>query len=253
MQFGATIARDVFQYKLDQCFGHALQMWLWLLMTSWWQKNNKTTMDHDQALTTLLDTLLGNAMPDLIYDKLHYKKEEVDFFGENYTTNGHNPGQSKVKAITEMPVPTFKKQVQSFIGMINYLSKFSARLSELVEPIRELCKDKVPFNLGPEHQEAFKLMKREIVAAPICGLLYPKKTDCLANWCKHQGSRSMCNTRPKASVICKQSIDWGAEKVCSNRVRILGCSLDNGKISSFSLCKPLCSRNRPKALRGIIV
>ena len=33
-----------------------------------------------------------------------------------------------------MPVPKNKKQVQSFIGMINYLSKFSARLSEIVEP-----------------------------------------------------------------------------------------------------------------------
>ena len=30
-----------------------------------------------------------------------------------------------------MPPPQCKKQVQSFIGMINYLSKFSARLSEL--------------------------------------------------------------------------------------------------------------------------
>ena len=27
-----------------------------------------------------------------------------------------------VSAITKMPVPTSKKQVQSFIGMINYLS-----------------------------------------------------------------------------------------------------------------------------------
>ena len=45
-----------------------------------------------------------------------------------------------------MPAPTNKKQVQSFIGMINYLSKFSARLLEIAEPIQELAKDQVPFN-----------------------------------------------------------------------------------------------------------
>ena len=45
-----------------------------------------------------------------------------------------------------MPASTNKRQVQSFIGMINYLSKFSARLSEIVEPIWELAKEKVPFN-----------------------------------------------------------------------------------------------------------
>ena len=59
--------------------------------------------------------------------------------------------------------------------MVNYLSKFSARLSELAEPIRELSKDKVPFNWGPEHQEAFKQMKKEIVRAPILAYYNPKK------------------------------------------------------------------------------
>ena len=37
-----------------------------------------------------------------------------------------------------MPSPQSKKQVQSLIGMVNYLSKFSARLSELAELICEL-------------------------------------------------------------------------------------------------------------------
>ena len=59
--------------------------------------------------------------------------------------------------------------------MINYLSKFSARLSEIVEPIRELAKDKVPFNWGPEHQSAFTQMKQEIASAPILAYYNPKK------------------------------------------------------------------------------
>ena len=87
--------------------------------------------------------------------------------------DGRKPAQSKVTAIVEMPLPTIKKQVQSFIGMINYLSKFSARLSELAEPIRELCKDKVPFTWGPE--QALKQMKQEIVRAPILAYYNPKK------------------------------------------------------------------------------
>ena len=99
----------------------------------------------------------------------------MDFFGKTYTTDGHKPAQSKVSAIVNMPAPTCKKQVQSYIGMVNYLSKFSATLSEFAEPIRELSKDKAPFNLGPEHQEAFKQMKKEIVRAPIFAYYNPKK------------------------------------------------------------------------------
>ena len=48
-------------------------------------------------------------------------------------------------------------------------------MSELAEPIRELCKDKVPFNWGPEHQAAFKQMKWEIVRTPILAYYNPKK------------------------------------------------------------------------------
>ena len=59
--------------------------------------------------------------------------------------------------------------------MINYLSKFSARFSEIVKPIRELEKDEVPFNWGPEHQSAFTQIKQEIVSAPILAYYNPKK------------------------------------------------------------------------------
>ena len=100
--------------------------------------------DHNQAFTSLLQTS-QKCNVKLNY-KLQYKQNEVDFFGETNTTSGHKPARSKVSAITDMHSPTNKKEVQSFIGMIDYLSKFSLRLSELAELIRELSKDKVPFN-----------------------------------------------------------------------------------------------------------
>ena len=78
-----------------------------------------------------------------------------------------------------MPAASCKKEVQSFIGMINYLSKFSARLSELALQIRELAKDKVAFKWGPEHQAALKLVKKEIASAPILAYYDPKKTTVL--------------------------------------------------------------------------
>ena len=173
MSFGITVAGDVFQRKLDQYFGQIEQVIVIAddIMVVGNQTNHR---DHDIALTNLLETARKSNIC-LNYDKLAYKKTEVDFFGETYTTDGGKPAQSKVSAISEMPPPTSKKQVQSCIGMGNYLSKFSARLSELAEPIRELCKDKVPFNWRPEHQAAFKQIKRENVRAPILAYYNPKK------------------------------------------------------------------------------
>ena len=72
-----------------------------------------------------------------------------------------------------MPDPTNKKQVQSFIGMINYLSKFSARYSGIVEPIREMAKTKY---LPTGAQNINLLLHRwKIVSAPILAYYNPKK------------------------------------------------------------------------------
>ena len=78
-------------------------------------------------------------------------------------------------ALTAIPSPTNKKQVQLFICMINYLSRFSLRLSELAEPIRELSQDKVPFNWGPEFQQAFTQMKKEISSTSVLAYYNLKK------------------------------------------------------------------------------
>ena len=97
-----------------------------------------------------------------------------------------------------MPAPQCKKQVQSFIGMVNYMSKFSARLSELAELIRELCKEKVPFNWGLEPKNAFHLIKQEIVAAPILAHYNPKKPMVLQTnaSCKGLGACLLQNQKP---------------------------------------------------------
>ena len=173
MPFGITVAGDLFQRKLNQYVGKINNVII-IADNIMFVRKQQNHRDHDIALTNLLETARKSNI-HLNYDKLHYKKTEVDFSGETYTTNGHKPAQSKVSVISEMPPPTCKKQVQSFISRINYLSKFSVRLSELPEPIRELSKDKVPFNWAPEHHRAFKQIKKEIIRAPMLAYYKPKK------------------------------------------------------------------------------
>ena len=50
---------------------------------------------HDQALTTLLETT-RRCNVRLSHETLQCKKEEVDFFGETYTTSGSKPDKGKV-------------------------------------------------------------------------------------------------------------------------------------------------------------
>ena len=100
MPFGITVAGDVFQCKLGQCFGRIRQVIVIMddIMIEGKQQNHR---DHDVALTTLLETA-RKCNVKVNFDKLQHKKTEVDFFGETYTTDGCKPAQSKVSAFVEM-------------------------------------------------------------------------------------------------------------------------------------------------------
>ena len=184
--------------------------------------------DHDEAFSKLLDTAWKNNVK-LNYDKLQYKQVQVDFFGETYTTDGRKPSSDKVEVITSMPQPANRKELQSFIGMVNYLSKFTPRLSELAECLHDLICVNVPFQWGLKHSEAFKNIKQEIIQAPVLKYYDPKKptvlqTDAIAKGlgacllqCEHPvyfGSKALTDSQKGYVAIELEALAvlWAMEK-----------------------------------------
>ena len=75
------------------------------------------------AFTKFPETAKKNNIK-LKYKKIQYKQKEVEFFGKMYTTKGHKPSNVKMKAITEIPKTACLKDLQTFLGMVQYLSTF---------------------------------------------------------------------------------------------------------------------------------
>ena len=71
MPFGATVAGDVFQHKLDKCFGKIEQVIIIAddIMIVGYKPDHS---DHDQVFTTLLQTV-QKCNVKLNYDKLQYR------------------------------------------------------------------------------------------------------------------------------------------------------------------------------------
>ena len=108
MPFGITVAGDMFQCKLDKCFGHIKNLIVIAdnIIIIGRKHNHK---DHDLAFTTLLQTA-RKCNVKFNFEKLQYRWTEVNFYGETYTTNGCKPAQSKITAIVEMSSPSSKKR-----------------------------------------------------------------------------------------------------------------------------------------------
>ena len=68
-------------------------------------------------------------------DKIQIDCEKVPFFGHTLSKEGIHLDKAKVKLIQNWPIPNNAKELQSFLGTVNYLSKFWAFLSNLHAPV----------------------------------------------------------------------------------------------------------------------
>ena len=76
-------------------------------------------------------------------DKCLLKADSIMFFGCLYDKNGVPPDPEMVEAIRALLAPTCLCELQEFIRMVTYLSKFIQWLSDLQEPLWALTKKDV--------------------------------------------------------------------------------------------------------------
>ena len=66
-----------------------------------------------------------------------------------------------------MKPPQTLRELQSFMGMINYLNRFSPAIAQVSEPLRQLMKKEIAFVWLPEHEKEFQELKQVITNAPV--------------------------------------------------------------------------------------
>ena len=81
---------------------------------------------------------------------------------------------NKIKAIVEMKPPRTEKEIQGFLGRIQYINRFIAQLTMTCEPIFQLLKKEVPTVWNEQCQEAFEKIKNYLTKPPILVLSVPK-------------------------------------------------------------------------------
>lgn len=75
------------------------------------------------------------------------------------TSEGVMADLNKVTAISDMPPPTSKSELQTVLGMINYMSKFAPNLAEITSPMRSLLNKDVEFSWDKTQSEALQKIK----------------------------------------------------------------------------------------------
>ena len=168
MPFGAKMSQDVFQLWMDaileQCPG-VIGIHDDMVIFGVDQQ------DHDANLINLLNVCQKEGLV-LNSKKLELRRERVTFFGAEYSAQGMHPDPKKVQGITEMTAPTDKQQLQSFLGMVNYMGTFIPNLSHHTEPLRVMLKKDNVFHWEEQQTRSFQQVKTLIVKANTTPLRY---------------------------------------------------------------------------------
>ena len=73
----------------------------------------------------------------------------------------------KVAGVTDWPIPSNWKEVQSFLGFVNFYQRFIEGFSEHAHPLFELTKKDAKWAWGTVEQKAFERLKQCFTSTPI--------------------------------------------------------------------------------------
>ena len=158
LPMGSIVAQDVFQRKLDGIFldipgvtGIADNMVIY----------GRSNLEHDKHLINFLEVCRKNTLT-FNPDKMQFRLPQVSFFGHQWSAKGLSPDPKKIAAVKRMNLPQDVEMMRSFLGLVNYLNRFSPCLAELSEPLREICRQDAEFVLNESVCVAFSRTKEEI-------------------------------------------------------------------------------------------
>ena len=96
--------------------------------------------------------------------KCIFKAKQVVFYRHLVHTNGLSPDPCKVQMISNMSVPSNKTELQSYIGMCNFLSSYVPHLTDKLFVLQQLMAKDSDFVWTASHTKAFKCSKDAILS-----------------------------------------------------------------------------------------
>jgi len=166
MPFGLTNAAQSFQRLMDKLFRHLPFVFTYLddhLIAS------HTLEEHLLHLQQFFQVLQENGLT-INPAKCVFAVSSLKFLGHMVDEAGITPLPKHVAAVQDCPPPTDIKQLQRFLGLINFYRRFLPAVARTLQPLTDLLKGSPKVLLWSTAAEAaFIAAKAALVAAvPLC-------------------------------------------------------------------------------------
>src|SRR5258705_4690170 len=134
---------------------------------------SSSLMNHRRITWEILQTLHSYKL-FLQPEKCKFECREVDYLGLVISKDHVVMDPVKVQGVTDWPQPTKVKDVQSFIGFVNFYQRFIQNFSEIACPLHMLTWKLKDWSWGTAEQQAFNVLKNAVTSAPM--LTFPSRS-----------------------------------------------------------------------------
>ena len=158
LPIGTLVAQDIFQSKLDSIF---IGMEGVTVIADDMVIAGRDEMEPDRNFPAFMEKCMSNNLT-LNSEKIQFKHFQVSFYGHCWSKHGISPDPKKIQAPNHMEFPLHKETMRSFLGMVNYLNRYSALSAHLRAPLSALTHQAIDYKPGKVHFENFNRFKLEI-------------------------------------------------------------------------------------------
>ena len=136
--------------------------------------------DFDNHMVNLSDVLrrFEQYGMKLKLQKCQLLQDSVVFLGRLVSREGVQVPPGEITHIGNWVIPLCKRDVQSFIGVLNFHRDHIPKFALMAKPLYDVMGPSATFRLGTEQAKAFDALRQKLMEAPV--LAYPNSEDLLS-------------------------------------------------------------------------
>lgn len=110
---------------------------------------------------------MSRAQPQAEQQEVPFFQTAVKYLGHVLTRDGLSLDPGRLEDILQVQAPHNRKELQTFLGIANFVSRFIPNMSSLTAPFRELLKKDVAWVWEDGHQANFEVLREALAKAPV--------------------------------------------------------------------------------------
>ena len=172
---------------------------------------SSSIQQHIEHINRVIQAL-NNANLRLNLDKCRFGCTQLPILGHIVSGTQIRPDPEKISSFHNLPIPETGKQIESFLGLANYLRDYIPMYSKIASPLEKLRKQKlIGPHWTPDCQRAFDSLKAVLSQAPVLNAAEPDYPLLVATDASQYGVGAvlyqLVNNRPRYIAFASKSLN----------------------------------------------